>query len=455
MFLVYLRRELRQRKRQTILVAMGMALGIGLVITVSAVSAGLRDAQDTVLHTLSGVGRQLTVTTAPAAQTPVTPTPGPSRSTSPTRPAGGGQLQQDTLFSRRLGPLPASSVGSIGQVSGVTAATGGLTLSNLQVSTGAGTPGPTAGRASPAIGTRLFTVSGVDLSRGDLGALSATSVKSGRTFDTTDAGADLAVVDADYASQQRLSVGSTVTVGGARIPVIGVVAPQQGTAPSDVYLPLKRTQQLAGMTDQVNIVYVLLGGATDVAGVRKAISGIVPGATTTTADDLANAISGSLTTASNLAGELGRWLASAALAAAFLIAILLTMTTVNRRVREIGTLKALGWRGRRIVGQVMGEAIVMGMAGGVLGIAFGYAGAALVTALTPTLTAEVSQSNNPAAAAAGGAGAPIAIQLSAPIAPSAIVLAVLLAIAGGLIAGGFGGWRAAQLRPAAALARVA
>jgi ABC-type lipoprotein release transport system permease subunit len=36
----------------------------------------------------------------------------------------------------------------------------------------------------------------------------------------------------------------------------------------------------------------------------------------------------------------------------------------------------------------------------------------------------------------------------------AVVLAVVLALAGGLIAGTFGGWRAARLRPAAALSRV-
>jgi ABC-type antimicrobial peptide transport system permease subunit len=35
-----------------------------------------------------------------------------------------------------------------------------------------------------------------------------------------------------------------------------------------------------------------------------------------------------------------------------------------------------------------------------------------------------------------------------------IVLAVLLALAGGLIAGALGGWRAARLRPAAAMASV-
>ena len=56
MFVTYLRRELRQRMRQTVAIALGLALGIGLVITVSAVSAGLRDARDTVLRALYGVG---------------------------------------------------------------------------------------------------------------------------------------------------------------------------------------------------------------------------------------------------------------------------------------------------------------------------------------------------------------------------------------------------------------
>jgi hypothetical protein len=49
----------------------------------------------------------------------------------------------------------------------------------------------------------------------------------------------------------------------------------------------------------------------------------------------------------------------------------------------------------------------------------------------------------------------IAVPMSASVTIGAIVLAVLLAIAGGLLAGSFGGWRAARLRLAAALARVA
>src|SRR4030095_10957298 len=56
MFVTYLQRELRQRMRQTLVISLGLALGTGLVITVSAITAGLRNAQDTVLGALYGVG---------------------------------------------------------------------------------------------------------------------------------------------------------------------------------------------------------------------------------------------------------------------------------------------------------------------------------------------------------------------------------------------------------------
>jgi hypothetical protein len=40
LFFTYLRRELRHRMRQTVVTAAGLALGIGLVITVTALSSG-------------------------------------------------------------------------------------------------------------------------------------------------------------------------------------------------------------------------------------------------------------------------------------------------------------------------------------------------------------------------------------------------------------------------------
>jgi hypothetical protein len=65
MFWTYLRRELRRRMRQAVFIALGLALGIGLVITVTSAATGVQNAQAAVLHSLYGVGTDLTVTQPP------------------------------------------------------------------------------------------------------------------------------------------------------------------------------------------------------------------------------------------------------------------------------------------------------------------------------------------------------------------------------------------------------
>ncbi len=92
-------------------------------------------------------------------------------------------------------------------------------------------------------------------------------------------------------------------------------------------------------------------------------------------------VAGAVTTASGLAAHLGTWVAVAALTASFTIAALLTLASVARRVREFGTLKALGWPARRITAQVLTETAVTGIAGTAAGVAIGYAGTALVSVL--------------------------------------------------------------------------
>jgi ABC-type antimicrobial peptide transport system permease subunit len=52
------------------------------------------------------------------------------------------------------------------------------------------------------------------------------------------------------------------------------------------------------------------------------------------------------------------------------------------------------------------------------------------------------------------ASGPVSVPLSPSVTASVIVLAVILAMAGALLAGAFGSWRAARLRPADALRRV-
>jgi putative ABC transport system permease protein len=443
-----------------------------------------------VLHSLYGVGTDITVTKAPSANSggPFGFRVGGRRPTTSTRPKAGTKFTRSTLIPRGLGTLSASDVGSVSALHGVAVAGGALALTDLSVSgkipsqTGGGGFGGAGGGGfgGPSnFKVSSFTVNGADLSAGEVGPLSSAKIVSGRTFTAADATANDAVLDAGYAKQNKLSTGSTITVGSAKFKVIGIVSQPQGASPPNVYIPLARAQALAGMKNDVNTIYVAADSAAGIGTASDEISSALPKATVTNSSSLASDVTGSITSAASLANNLGRWLAVAVLVAAFLLASLLMMTAVSHRVREFGTLKALGWRSRRIVGQVMGEAVVIGVAGGIIGVALGFAGARLVAALAPPLTASTGTATGSATpggprafgAPGGGAGpggggggffrrlfgdggTSLSIHLSAPVTLGAVALAVALAIAGGLIAGGFGSWRAARLRPAAALARV-
>ncbi|HEY2691973.1 MAG TPA: ABC transporter permease [Streptosporangiaceae bacterium] len=491
MFFTYLRRELRRRMRQAIFIALGLAVGIGLVITVTAASSGVKKAQGTVLQNLYGVGTSATVTESPTAGSFTRP----GRNFN-FKPGATVKINQLTATGS-LGSLDDSAVTTIAKLNGVATAAGAMTANNVnttfkipQFNSGGSGGAPPGGGGSGGSGSfrgpgsfsagNQVTVNGVDLSSSaqPLGPLSNGTLTSGRTLKASDASSDVAVIDSSYAKSANLKVGSDVTIAGQKFPVVGVVKDSSGT---DIYIPLARAQALANMKGKVNTIYVAATSAADIATVQKEIRAAVPGATVTTSASLASQVTGSLSSASSLANNLGKWLAVAVLIAAFLLASLLTMAAVARRVREFGTLKALGWRSRRIIGQVMGESVAIGILGGIAGVALGFAGAAIISGVAPALTAAVGPTTGSATpggarsfsgsggfAPPGGGSAPpggfartaanathsVAVHLTASVTVTAVVLAVVLALAGGLIAGIFGGWRAARLRPAAALSRV-
>jgi putative ABC transport system permease protein len=261
-------------------------------------------------------------------------------------------------------------------------------------------------------------------------------------------------------------------IGKKDFKVVGIVKQPQGSGAPDVYIPLARAQALATTTpfssqhlkNKVNTIYVTAASAADISTVQKEISGLLPGATVTTAASLASQVTGSLSNTAKLANDLGKWLSVLVLIAAFAVASLLTVAAVSRRVREFGTLKALGWRGRRLVGQVMGESVTTGLIGGVAGVALGFAGAALITKIAPKLTATVNEATGQHFFGAGPGGGQVSsnptvphtvsVPLTAQVSLAAIIVAVALAVAGGLVAGSFGSWRIGRLRPAVALATV-
>ncbi|WP_120493999.1 ABC transporter permease [Microbacterium phyllosphaerae] len=490
MYGTYLRRELAGRKKQTWIVAIGLAIAIALVIIVNALTAGVRDAQAQALESVYGVGTDLTVTGAAAE-------PG----------EGGGQrfdfgsedgatdgdtttLSQSTLMTDFMrGTLESSVLDTVTSTEGVTAASAALSLTNstfsgelpsggfgAQDGTTEGTA-PTEGQTPPqggtdgagggSFGVDSFTVLGIDPAVTSVGPLASVAISDGRALDTDDAGALVALVDATYATTNEIAVGDTIDVAGSDVEVVGIVASTSDSADTaaNVYLPLDTAQELSGAGDVISTVYVQAESASSIDAVQAALADELPDATITSQSELASTVSGSLSSATSLITNLGTWLSIIVLAVAVLLSVLLTLSGVSRRTREFGTLKAIGWSNGRVVRQVAGESMVQGLIGGAVGLALGIAGIVVINLVKPTVAAAAA--GNAEGGPGGMGGGPTGgggmfqtqqaadIVLQAPFTPWVLVAAVGLAVLGGLVAGAFGGWRAARLSPAEALRSVA
>ena len=104
------------------------------------------------------------------------------------------------------------------------------------------------------------------------------------------------------------------------------------------------------------------------------------------------------------------------------------LMSVFERTREIGVLRALGWRRRRVVGMIAREALMLGFIGGIAGIVFGV-GLGALRAQEPTL------------------GAYLQPVYTLPVLLQAIAVALVLGSVGAL----YPAWRAANLSPIEAL----
>jgi ABC-type antimicrobial peptide transport system permease subunit len=300
-----------------------------------------------------------------------------------------------------------------------------------------------------------YSLAGVDTKQPGMGLVTPDQVTSGR-FLSRPAALE-ALVSAAYAKSHGLKVGSKLNLNGTRFTVVGLVDPPLGGQSADVYLPLARLQKLAKQTGAANVVLVRADSSSSVADVKQQIEQVLPGAEVASADQVAGQISGSLTDAADLSRSLGLALSIAAALAAFILAALLALGSVGKRVRELGTLKALGWTQRLVVRQVVGESLAQGVLGGVLGIALGLAVAAAIGAFGPTLSASSTTGGGEGLFGLGEIAERTVTSrtdLTAPVSASVLLLGFALALAGGLLAGGAAAFRAARLRPADALRKL-
>jgi putative ABC transport system permease protein len=118
-------------------------------------------------------------------------------------------------------------------------------------------------------------------------------------------------------------------------------------------------------------------------------------------------------------------------------------TSVMERIREIGLLKALGFNKRLILGLFLSEAMIIGIAGGVIGVFLGMG-------LSHGMSVFLGQSLQIGASPAGG-GRGFSLQLVPAFDPWNLLLTGVLCVALSMISGFYPSWRASQLNPVVAL----
>ncbi|MCU1501095.1 MAG: hypothetical protein JWM12_449 [Ilumatobacteraceae bacterium] len=187
-------------------------------------------------------------------------------------------------------------------------------------------------------------------------------------------------------------IGQTVTVNNVSLKVIGVLdelSSSDSTRNNDVALVPQSTysQLLVGgaSRDSVSSIYIKATGSGTLSAAYQEADALLlntHGITTATSADFSIATQASLlSTANSVNDTLTVMLAGIAVISLLVggIGVMnIMLVSVTERIREIGLRKALGGRPRLIRRQFLVEASILGLAGGVLGVAVGFAGAAIL-----------------------------------------------------------------------------
>jgi putative ABC transport system permease protein len=224
--------------------------------------------------------------------------------------------------------------------------------------------------------------------------------------------------------------GDTLELQGSPFAVTAVYHGGSALEAGAVIMPLDQLQQLSSLQGKVSTIHVRLRPApareTPEEYLKRAqaqIEAALPGTRAVPAAERAS---------NNQFVRLAHASAWGTSSIAVLIGILGIANTmamsVFERTREIGILRALGWKRRQVMVLIQLEAVVLGLGGGFLGIGFGWCALHLLAALPQTASI-------------------VSASFPLPLLAEALGIAVLA----GLIAGAMPAWRGARLSPVEAL----
>jgi putative ABC transport system permease protein len=179
-------------------------------------------------------------------------------------------------------------------------------------------------------------------------------------------GACEAVVGSQYAMMNNLSLGDEISISSTDFKIVGIYETGSIFIDGAIYVPLDKLQDLTG-THEVSSVLVKTGEGVNDSQISDKIEEKYNDLSTLTSEEMSSMMSdvtGILDTASLAVSGLAIIVGA--------IGIVNTMVmTVYERTKEIGVLKSIGWKPKRILLMIMGETLVLTTLSGIIGSIFG------------------------------------------------------------------------------------
>lgn len=224
----------------------------------------------------------------------------------------------------------------------------------------------------------------------------------------------------------KKKVGDTVQLEAAELPVVGIVDGRAVVENGAIMLSLEVLQEVTGNQGKVNFVDVRVAPKStkeDVDRLCREIKKIFPEGRAVVAGEVVSTSQGF---------RIARAMSWSTSLLAIIVGILGVMNTmlmtVFERTHEIGILLAVGWKRGRIVRMVLCESALLGLFGGLVGVALGALGIWVLEHTTG-----------------------IRGMLEPDLSPKLLLTSVAIAVVVGVISGLYPGWRSSRLSPSIAL----
>ena len=315
------------------------------------------------------------------------------------------------------GTLNESLVTSILSINGVKDTAGILRASNTSTTTATLNSNSSQGGFGP---------EGVSITGIDLNKLSLIGIDSVNGTAFSNSSTDEVIIGKTSAQSLNKTVGDTINLYGKDFKVTGTFETGNFITDAGIMMPLSTLQNLTSNKNKVSNILVKVTDNANVTTVSQSIEDAYPNQlTTTTAEATASRINQGLSFI-----DTASWAIS--LLAIFIgaVGVINTMImSVYERTREIGVLKAVGWKDRRILGMILGESIVLTLIAFIVGTVVAVVGVELILTLSPSV------------------GGIIKPSFAYDIFLRAFIVAFLVGVLGGL----YPAYRASRLSPTEAL----